>query len=135
MTIDNVGEYLSDRYNDFMTNRDDNSVDHDVAISFLASDEPLALEIADGLVGFNVFVYSKAQEVIAATDGLETFGQVFRNGSRTQVVLYREGWGTTQWTRVEELAVRDRCLEDGFENLVFVIKRRIFTQRRSKWPE
>lgn len=120
MTIDNVGEYLSDRYNDFMTNGDDNSVDHDVAISFLASDEPLALEVADGLVGFNVFVYSKAQEEIAATDGLETFGQVFRNGSRTQVVLYRKGWGTTQWTRVEELAVRDRCLEDGFENLVFV---------------
>lgn len=103
-----------------MTNGDNDVVDYDVAISFLAADEPLALELADNLTGLEVFVYSKEQEAIAATDGLETFGHVFRNNSRLQVVLYRQGWGTTPWTGVEELAITDRCLKEHFENLVLV---------------
>ena len=103
-----------------MTKGDTDAVGYDVAISFLGVDEPLAIELADNLTGLDVFVYSKEQESIAATDGLETFGQVFRDDSRLQVVLYRAGWGTSRWTRVEELAIRDSCLEEGFENLVFV---------------
>ena len=67
-----------------MTNGSNHPPDYDIAISFLAADEALALELANRLVGLNVFVYSKAQERIAATDGLDTFGQTFRDGSRIQ---------------------------------------------------
>ena len=103
-----------------MTDDRTDAVNYDVAISFLTTDEPLALELADNLTGLEVFVYSKEQEAIGGTDGLETFGHVFRDDSRIQAVLYRDGWGATPWTRVEAMAIRDKCLSDGFDNLVFV---------------
>lgn len=37
------------------------------------------------------------------------------------VVLYRSGWGQTPWTRVEEAAIKDRFLEEGWEWLLFVL--------------
>lgn len=108
------------RYTKLMTDDRTDAVNYDVAISFLTTDEPLALELADNLTGLEVFVYSKEQETIGGTDGLETFGHVFRDDSRIQAVLYRDGWGATPWTRVEAMAIRDKCLSDGFDNLVFV---------------
>ena len=95
---------------------------YDVAISFLSGDEPLALELHERLSPqLDVFVYSKKQEAIAGTDGLETFRQVFRSNSRLVVVLYRDGWGATPWTRVEETAIKDRALQEGWDWLLFVM--------------
>jgi hypothetical protein len=37
------------------------------------------------------------------------------------MVLYRDGWGKTQWTRVEEAAIKDRFLEEGWDWLLFVM--------------
>jgi len=37
------------------------------------------------------------------------------------VVLYREGWGTTPFTRVERQAITDRFLKDGWDFLLFVM--------------
>ena len=36
------------------------------------------------------------------------------------VVLYREPWGRTPWTGVEQVAIQDRCLKDGFKSLFFM---------------
>ncbi|HEX6981300.1 MAG TPA: hypothetical protein VF181_00930 [Balneolaceae bacterium] len=36
------------------------------------------------------------------------------------MVLYRENWGKTKWTRVEENAIKDRCFNKGFNFLLFV---------------
>jgi hypothetical protein len=95
---------------------------YDVAISFLSKDEPLALQLEARLSeGFTVFVYSKRQEELAGTDGLEAFRQTFRTDSRTVVVLYRAGWGDTRWTRVEEAAIKDRAFNEGWTFLLFVI--------------
>lgn len=95
---------------------------YDVAISFLRRDEPHALEIHSKLgENLKVFVYSKNQEELVGTDGLESFREVFRRGSRMVVVLYREGWGHTPWTRVEEAAIKDRFLEEGWQWLLFVM--------------
>jgi|WetSurMetagenome_2_1015567.scaffolds.fasta_scaffold311080_1 hypothetical protein len=94
---------------------------YDLAISFLAADEPLAKEIADELAPLRAFVYSKAQEVVAGREGVEAFREVFRSRSKVSLVLFRTGWGTTPWTRVEETAIRDRCLAEGWETLVFVV--------------
>lgn len=94
---------------------------YDIAISFLHQDEPLAVELEGRLSPtFTVFVYSKKQEEIAGTDGLETFRDVLRNQSRLVVVLYRDGWGKSKWTRVEEAAITDRFLDEGWQWLLFI---------------
>ena len=94
---------------------------YDVAISFLSKDESLAYEISDKLSPqFNVFVYSKKQEKLAGTDGLESLREVFLIESKLVVILYRSGWGETHWTRVEQVAITDRFLKEGWDLLLFI---------------
>jgi hypothetical protein len=94
---------------------------YDIAISFLHQDEQLAIELESKLSPiFKVFIYSKKQEEIAGTDGLETFRNVFRFESRLVVILYRDGWGKSKWTRVEEGAITDRFINEGWQWLLFV---------------
>src|SRR5438309_8245812 len=93
---------------------------YDVAISFVWEDEPLAVQIKERLAPLKVFVCSKAQEKVAGQEGVSAFREVFRHGARVAVVLFRPRWGQTPWTRVEETAIRDHCLEAGWEHLVFV---------------
>ena len=96
----------------------DNS-QYDVAISFLVRDLTLAQALRDKLSeGLNVFFFPHTQEELAGTDGLESMREPFL-GSRINVVMYREQWGNTPWTRVEAEAIRDACLEDGYESLFF----------------
>ena len=69
---------------------------YDVAFSFLADDESLAIEIGDRIrdrVG--VFIYSESQKDLIGNDGIDQFSSVFRQDSRLVVVLYREQWGQT----------------------------------------
>jgi hypothetical protein len=66
-------------------------------------------------------VYSKQQEQLAGTNGLESFREAFRTRSRLVVVLYRNGWGETPWTRIEQTAITDRCLAEGWDSLLFVM--------------
>ncbi len=95
---------------------------YDVAISFLHMDETLALAIDARLrEQFNIFVYPKRQEELAGTNGLESFREAFLTESRLVVVLYREAWGTTPFTRVEQQAITDRFLKDGWDFLLFVM--------------
>jgi hypothetical protein len=95
---------------------------YDVAISFLAKDEAVATAIYQKLnEGLRVFFYPRSQEDIAGTDGLESMRTPFFNDSRVMVVLYRDPWGKTPWTRVEETAIKEACLEHGWERLFFVV--------------
>jgi hypothetical protein len=55
---------------------------------------------------------------LVARDGLEAFQGVFRRESRVVVVVYREGWGQTQWTAVEEIAIKEMCLDAGWTRIV-----------------
>ena len=96
--------------------------DVDVAISFLNKDLDLAIELRDLLSdSLDVFVYTHRQEELAGTDGLESFRAPFRYRARLVVILYREGWGQTFWTRVEEEAITDRFLKEGREFLFVVM--------------
>jgi len=100
----------------------------DVAVSFLADDLGLAQEIRDQLSSsLRVFVYTHEQSAVAGTDGLESFRQVFRQDSRLVVVLYREGWGDTPWTRVEKEAITDRFLKKGAGFLFWIMVNRTST--------
>ena len=96
---------------------------YDVAISFLSVDGPLAAAVCSGLgEGLKVFFYPRNQEALAGTNGLESMREPFLpENSRVVVVLYRDRWGQTQWTGVEEIAIRDRCLKDKFQSLLFLM--------------
>lgn len=94
---------------------------YDVAISFVAADEPLAVSLRAALQPpLSVFVYSKAQEQLAGRDGIEAFRTVFRETTRLVVILYRQPWGETPWTRVESLAIEEHAHERGWDHLMFV---------------
>ncbi len=94
---------------------------YDVAISFLTEDLALASALHDKLCeGLDVFFFPGRQEVLAGTDGLESMREPFLQ-SRINLVVYREQWGQTPWTRVEAAAIKDACLENGFENLFFLV--------------
>jgi hypothetical protein len=94
---------------------------YDAAFSFLARDESIAQELND-LIQERVetFLYSKRQEAIAGTDGEKTFNKVFGEDARIVVVLFRDGWGETPWTRIEETAIRNRAYKEGYDFLVLV---------------
>lgn len=100
-----------------------NAYKYEVAISFLEKDEQLALQIADRLrdrINVNVFVYSERQDELAGTDGVENFSRIFGEEARVVVILYREQWGETKWTRVEENAIRARGFNEGHEFVLLV---------------
>src|SRR5215469_4940287 len=95
---------------------------YDVAISFLSKDEPTASAIYQKLTeGLSVFFFPRNQEELAGTDGLESMRKPFFDDSRVMVVLYQEPWGKTPWTRVEETAIKEACLQHGWERLFFMV--------------
>lgn len=95
--------------------------DYDVAFSFLANDESIALQINDALKGsVATFLYSEQQKKLAGTDGEATFNTIFGQKSRSVVILYRKDWGKTPWTRIEETAIRNRAYENGYDFALLV---------------
>ena len=94
---------------------------YDVAFSFLAQDEKIAQQVNDLIKGrLNTFVYSERQKELAGTDGERTFTKVFAEEARVVVILYREEWGKTKWTRIEETAIRNRAFDEGYDFTLFV---------------
>ena len=95
--------------------------EYDVALSFLVQEEPLATQLANILEErHRVFLYSRKQEQLAGTDGEKTFNEVFAKQARVVVVLYRQGWGESPWTRIEETALRNRAYDEGYDFALFV---------------
>lgn len=94
----------------------------EVAFSFLEQDEKLACEISYLIKDrLTTFIYSEHQKEIAGTDGEKTFNEVFGEKARIVVVLYRNEWGKTKWTRIEETAIRNRGYEEGYDFTLFVL--------------
>src|SRR5262249_54533594 len=91
---------------------------YEVALSFLDRDEPTARQLSNLLAPLTTFVYSEQQLAVAATDGVDTFSSVFRRDARIVAVLFRDGWGKTKWTRIEEQAIKSRLFEDGSEFII-----------------
>lgn len=94
---------------------------YDIAFSFLAEDEQLALQFADTVRDrFRVFIYSEQQLELGGKDGVVAFSKVFAAEARVVVVLHRQRWGQTKWTRVEEEAIRGRAFQDGWDFALFI---------------
>ena len=95
--------------------------EYDVAFSFLQRDEPLAMQLNDRLQDrVKTFIYTEQQKVVAGTDGEEVFHRVFGKEARIAAVLYRQGWGQSRWTRIEETAIRNRGHEHGYTFALFI---------------
>ncbi len=94
---------------------------YDVAFSFLQKDEDIAIQLSDRLEGrFSSFIYSENLAELAGNDGEIIFNKVFGKECRIAVVLYRDGWGETPWTRIEETAIRNRAFKKGYDFTLFI---------------
>lgn len=95
---------------------------YEVAFSFLKEDENLANQINDLIQDrLSTFIYSKHQNELVGTDGEETFNKVFGSEARIVVVLYREGWGKSPWTRIEKIAIKNRAYTEGYNYTIFIV--------------
>jgi hypothetical protein len=93
----------------------------DVAFSFGWKDEAFANRLHDLLQGrLTSFLYSKQQEMLAGTDGEQRFNEVFGSKAKLVVVLFREAWGKTPFTRFEETAIRNRAFSEGYDFTIFI---------------
>lgn len=94
---------------------------YEVGFSFLKQDETIAYDLNDQIQDrLSTFIYSKKQEELDGTDGEREFNKVFYIECRVVVVLYRDGWGETPWTRIEETAIKNRAFDKGWDFLLFV---------------
>jgi len=94
---------------------------YEIAISFLKEDEDLAVRLHDILSKrYSTFIYSKKQEELAGSDGEKKFNLVFGKESRIVIVLYRDKWGETSWTRIEENSIRNRAYNKGYDFVLFI---------------
>lgn len=93
---------------------------YDVSISCLKKDEPLARELHDLLKPRvkSLFLYTQNQKDLIGEEGVEKFTRVFRHESRVVVVIYRDDWGQTKWTGVEDRAIRELYLEGGWSRIL-----------------
>ena len=95
--------------------------DVDVAFSFLARDEAVALEISRMMqASARTFVFSERQKELAGTDGVVQFTKLFQDRAKLVVVLYRDGYASTKWTRIEESAITSRGLNLGWDSLFLI---------------
>jgi hypothetical protein len=100
----------------------DDAFKYDIAFSFVKEDEGRATQINDLIQDrYRTFLYSKAQEQLAGTDGEKTFNAVFGKEARIVAVLFRPEWGNTAWTRIEETAIRNRAYSQGYNFATFIV--------------
>jgi hypothetical protein len=103
----------------------DDAFKYDIAFSFVGEDEGLATQLNDRLQDrYRTFLYSKAQQQLAGTDGEKIFNAVFGKEARIVAVLLRPEWGQTSWTRIEETAIRNRAHEQGYDFTTFIVTKR-----------
>ena len=94
---------------------------YEVAFAFLDKDEHLANQINDLIKDkFSTFLYSKKLEDLTNTKHEKTFINVFGKQSKIVVVLFRNKWGTSPWTKIEENAIRNRAFDEDQNFLLFI---------------
>lgn len=102
----------------------------EVAISFLQRDENIAMALYDHISDqYKTFIYTNRQEELVGQDGTEAFRVIYEEKARIVVVFYREEWGSTFWTRVEEQAIKRRSFEESADFTIFVS----LDQKKPEW--
>jgi len=94
---------------------------YDIAFAFLEKDEHLVNQINNLLKDkFKTFLNSKKQDYKDDLEREMLLLDVFKKQSRCVIIFYRNKWGTTPYTAVEEKAVRTRISEEGNDNLLVI---------------
>ena len=94
---------------------------YDVAFSFTEQDEQLAYTLYSLLKDrLSCFIYSEEQKKLAGGDGENLFNSVYSKESRVVVILFRQEYGKTKWTRIEETAIRNRGYEEGYDFVILI---------------
>jgi hypothetical protein len=93
---------------------------YEVAFSFLDRDRELALAVKDLLGDMPAFVYSDRREEITGQNGVDAYSAVFSRDARVIVVLFRDGWGATDWTAIEQTAITTHGLKLRWETVLLV---------------
>jgi hypothetical protein len=94
---------------------------YDVAISFLSADLDVAQRLTELLRDrMEVFLFTERQGDVVGPGGVEQMNAVYGKEARIAVVLYREGWGKKGWTGVEETAIKNRGLEQGWDFVLMI---------------
>lgn len=100
---------------------DSDGFQYDVAFSFVADDEATANALNDRIKSrCRTFIYHEHQERLAGIDGERVFAEVFGKEARLVVVLHRAKWGQTGFTRIEEIAIKNRAFEEGYDFTLFI---------------
>jgi len=82
---------------------------YDLAISLMSSDVEIGWNIVNSLDNPDkIFFYEKDVDKLTFNNGVNVFGDVFSTQSRFVLVLYREGYGKTDWTALEYSIIQDR---------------------------
>ena len=94
---------------------------YDIAISYLSSDEELAYAIYTELGQvFKIFIYTQHQKELAGGDGIKLLRDIFIEKANLVVILYRDGWGKSDWTNTEEKAIQEFGLNNHWEGILLV---------------
>ena len=94
----------------------------EIAFSFCVEDEYIVSQLNDRIKGrYSTFAYYEQQKNLPGGDGESKFKKVFRELARVVVILYRKKWGNTNWSRMEENAIRERAYKDGYNFTLFIV--------------
>lgn len=92
-----------------------------IGFSFLYQDLITAKKLNAGLSDLKTFIFTEKQDKIVGSDTVLLFNRIFGHDSRIVVVLYREEWGNTSFTYVEQEAIRDRKFRDKTERFIIMV--------------
>jgi hypothetical protein len=94
---------------------------YDVAFSFTQSGEALAEKLYRLLMDrLNCFLYLNRQKELAGRDGEQLLNTVYAAEARIVVIIFTSDYGKTDWTRVEQTAVRNRGFDNGYDFLFLI---------------
>jgi|GEM_PF-5718854 len=94
---------------------------YDIAFVFFEKDEHLVNQINNLLKNkLKTFLNSKKREYKDDLEREMLLLDVFKKQSRCVVIFYRNKWGTTPYTAIEEKAVRTRISEEGNDHLLVI---------------
>lgn len=99
---------------------EERSFKYDVAFSLLSRDVDLAQTLADELVPLNCFVFTQRQRELVGRNGVEAFAEVFRRDARLAVVLFRSGYGETEYTDLEARGIQDRGMKTRWQSPLLI---------------
>jgi len=65
-------------------------------------------------------VFTKNQRELIGRNGVEAFLEIFRRDARLAVILFRAGYGETEYTDLEVRGIQDRGMETRWQSPILI---------------